>query len=161
MKELRVQFNDWKEHGGNPFRMDSRGVPEDRSNFYDTVGSKADGVESHALYRSLENIFDKLSNDLSQLSPELSWLDDAFSLHWLTWNIIKDEAVGHSSLDVITQMSKNDLFPNDKSKRGAWLRSFFGAEKFTERLWAEPGKPKRTQRFSVTPDARVRESSYF
>jgi hypothetical protein len=161
MRELREQFNDWKEHGGNPFRMDSRGVPEDRSNFYDTVGSKAEGVESHALYRNLENIFDKLSNDLSQLTPELSWLDDAFSLHWLTWNIIKDEAVGHSSLEAITHMSKNDLFPNDKSKRGAWLRSFFGADKFTERLWAEPGKPKRTQRFSVTPDAKVRESSYF
>ena len=160
MRELREQFNDWKEHGGNPFRMDSRGVPEDRSNFYDTVGSKAEGVESHALYRNLEIIFEKLSNDVSRLTPELSWLNDAFSLHWLTWNIIKNEAVGHSSLDVITHMSKNDLFPNDKSKRGQWLRSFFGAEKFTERLWAQPGKPKRTQRFRVNRGARVAETNF-
>jgi hypothetical protein len=160
MRELREQFNDWKEHGGNPFRMDSRGVPEDRSNFYDTVGSKAEGVESHALYRNLENIFDKLSNDVSKLTPELGWLSDTFSIHWVTWNIIKDEAVGHSSLDAITQMSKSDLFPNDKSKRGQWLRSFFGAEKFTERLWAKPGEPKRTQRFRVNQKGGVSETNF-
>ena len=157
MNELRMRFNDYKDNKGNPFVRNARGVPEDRSNYYDTIGSKVGGAPSHALYRTLEVIFDKLSTQVSQLHPDLAWVNDAFSLHWLTWNIIKDEAVGHSSLDVLGDMSVKRLFPNDKSERSSWLRKFFKANKFTERLWAEPGKPKRTQRFGVSPAGRVYE----
>jgi len=159
MKDARKELEEYREWGNSPLRFDRAGTPEDRTGFYDAVGSEVKDAASHALYRTLENYFDKLSGDVSQIDPVLADFNDAFSLHWLTWNMIKREAVGHSSLDVITEFSKLSKFPKTKSERDKFLREFIEQEKYTERevplgkvrpsVAGRRQLPKKTERFSA------------
>lgn len=57
-------------------------------------------VFSLALYNSIDRASQAAINASPELQAYLGAHADAGGLHWVTWNGIKNEAVGHSSLDL-------------------------------------------------------------
>ena len=149
-KEQAKEFNKW---GVSPYRYDESGTPEDRSGFYKTIGSTLDNPVEHALYRTLEFYFGELAQKVSKMNPQYAWIDSAFAMHWVTWNMIKQEAVGHSSFDVLTEMAQNGQFPMSASARQIFVDDFIKKPKYTERNERVP-KENKTKRTRFFQDAK-------
>jgi len=149
-KEQAKEFNKW---GVSPYRYDESGTPEDRSGFYKTIGSTLDNPVEHALYRTLEFYFGELAQKVSKMNPQYAWIDSAFSMHWVTWNMIKQEAVGHSSFDVLTEMAQNGQFPMSASARQIFVDDFIKKPKYTEKNERLP-KENKTKRTRFFQDAK-------
>jgi GNAT superfamily N-acetyltransferase len=110
----------------------SDGTPEDTTGIYDILtkkGGLSDTTVAEAVYamveRGLKLVLEANRDYLTEL---LGREPTVFDLHWLTWNVIKEEGVGHSSLDSTSQALDQG--------------GIYGTEQFPERF---ADIPKRTE----------------
>ena len=163
-KKLAVQqAKEYAKYGNNPFRYSANNVPEDRSNFYDAVGSKLTPIAEHALYRTMEVYFKQMADNLRQIDPQrYGWIDSAFAVHWLLWNIAKDEAVGHSSLDILSDILQNNTSPQNPSQRQQFIQNYQNQPSFAEKNEYLPNEGiNRRTRFRIKqgkPEEEIRET---
>ena len=77
-------------------------IPQDPIGIYKNYGTLENGnpAFSLALYNSLDSVAQVAINNSPELRNYLGAHADPGGLHWVTWNSIKNEAVGHSSLDI-------------------------------------------------------------
>ena len=165
-KLAKQQAKEYEKYGNNPFRYSANDVPEDRSNFYDAVGSKLTPVAEHALYRSMELYFQQMADNLQQLDPQkYGWIDSPFAVHWLLWNIAKDEAVGHSSLDILSDIIQNNTAPQNPSQRQAFVQNYKNQPSFAEKNEYLPKENiQRRSRFTINqgvPREEIQETRRF
>lgn len=87
---------------------DAKRIPEDPIGIYANYGTIENDNPAFSL--ALYNGIDRAAQAAINASPELkSYLGnhaDPGGLHWVTWNAIKNEAVGHSSLDLTKNFLK-------------------------------------------------------
>jgi hypothetical protein len=148
--------------GGDGLYYQKRGgIPVEKTMWSDTMQKQLSGLAaSHALYRVLENALDYVGKEVEQhLPPELQGNFNSVSgIHWVTWNIAKNEPVGHSSLESVNRLVLDQGFPKTKADRQEFSKAFNAAEKFTEApnrekggfnrfALDEKGAPKVTHRF--------------
>jgi hypothetical protein len=159
IKKAKEQENEFNKYGVSPYRYDQNGTPEDRSGFYKTIGSTLDSPVEHALYRTLEYYFADLAKSVSSMRADYSWIDSAFALHWVSWNMIKQEAVGHSSFDVLTEMAQQGQFPMSASARQVFVDDFMNRPKYTEKNERIPkeNKSRRTRFFQDATGKPIEE----
>jgi len=138
--------------GVSPYRVDAKGVPEDRSGYYKTIGSQLDDPVEHAMYRTLEYMFSDLAKQVGKKRKDYAWIDSAFAMHWVTWNMIKKEAVGHSSFDILGELAVAGKFPATEADRDAFVDDFMGRPKYTEKNERLP-KQEKTRRTRFVQDA--------
>ncbi len=153
IKKATEQKSEFNKYGVSPYRYDQNGTPEDRSGFYKTIGSTLDNPVEHSLYRTLEYYFKDLAKSVSSMRSDYSWIDSAFAMHWVSWNMIKEEAVGHSSFDVLTEMAQQGQFPMSASARKIFVDDFINKPKYTERNERIPTEQK-TRRTRFFQDAK-------
>ena len=126
------------------FKYNKHGIPEDTTQAYKTYGPMLDkpGI-GEGVYSIIENALETIAEQSRPwLEPILGRRPEAFDIHWITWNTIKKEPVGHSSLDSTSkylQEGKYDI-PN-------YTREFAGEPKSTERY--VPGTEGQFDRFTV------------
>lgn len=77
-------------------------IPQDPIGIYKNYGTleNSNPAFSLALYNSLDSVAQVAINNSPKLRNYLGAHADPGGLHWVTWNSIKNEAVGHSSLDI-------------------------------------------------------------
>lgn len=152
-KEFAVkQKKEYVKFGVSPYRVDAKGVPEDRSGYYKTIGSQLDDPVEHAMYRTLEYMFSDLAKQVGKKREDYAWIDSAFAMHWVTWNMIKKEAVGHSSFDILGELAVAGKFPATEADRDAFVDDFMGRPKYTEKNERLP-KENKTRRTRFVQDA--------
>jgi len=80
----------------------SKVIPQDPIGIYKNYGTIENDSPafSLALYNSLDSVAQVAINNSPELRNYLGAHADPGGLHWVTWNSIKNEAVGHSSLDI-------------------------------------------------------------
>jgi hypothetical protein len=80
----------------------NKDTPEDPTGIYKCYGTAENGhpAFSTALYTGLERVTNAAINNYAPLKEYLGAHADAGGLHWHVWNAIKNESVGHSSLDL-------------------------------------------------------------
>jgi hypothetical protein len=80
----------------------SKIIPQDPIGIYKNYGTleNSNPAFSLALYNSLDSVAQVAINNSPELRNYLGAHADPGGLHWVTWNSIKNEAVGHSSLDI-------------------------------------------------------------
>lgn len=81
---------------------ESKVIPQDPIGIYKNYGTIENDSPafSLALYNSLDSVAQVAINSSPELRNYLGAHADPGGLHWVTWNSIKNEAVGHSSLDI-------------------------------------------------------------
>ena len=127
------------------------GVPQDTTGAYDAIGGLLiENSTAEAAYALIERGLRKVANDSDWLMPILGRKAEPFDIHWITWNIIKNEAVGHTTLDATF----------DALKKGELSGERF-VQSFSEKEKTVTGKGKDGQeqkfRFGGTPaNATVR-----
>tara|TARA_Y100000593_G_C4319458_1_gene342925 strand:+ start:103 stop:3669 length:3567 start_codon:yes stop_codon:yes gene_type:complete len=134
--------------GSSIYTLKKGDIPVEKTGWSDTVQAQLSGMAgSHATYRVLENALGHIAKEAdAYLPPELrGTFDSPSGAHWVTWNIAKNEPVGHSSLDVVNRFALDRGFPNTPSKRAEFIRRFNAAKKFTEK----PGEGGGFIRFEV------------
>ena len=146
------QKKEYVKFGVSPYRVDAKGVPEDRSGYYKTIGSQLDDPVEHAMYRTLEYMFSDLAKQVGKKRKDYAWIDSAFAMHWVTWNMIKKEAVGHSSFDILGELAVAGKFPATEADRDAFVDDFMGRPKYTEKNERLP-KQEKTRRTRFVQDA--------
>lgn len=84
-------------------------TPEDPIGIYKLYGTVENKTPnfSMALYTGLEKATVSAINAHAPLKSYLGKHADAGGLHWVAWNAIKNEAVGHSSLDITKSYLQN------------------------------------------------------
>jgi hypothetical protein len=87
---------------------DAKRIPEDPIGIYANYGTIENGnpAFSLALYNSIDRAAQAAINASPDLQAYLGNHADPGGLHWVTWNAIKNEAVGHSSLDLTKNFLK-------------------------------------------------------
>ena len=151
-------INLWKDYldkksDGRPFRFEKDGTPVEKSNFYDTYVSLLSGTEGLAVFKSIEVAMNKLieKNEVflrEQLASH-GLEPSIFALHWITWNMIKKEAVGHSSLDVTQKYLLEGRYPNELSDRKKFIEDFTGETKSTEEVVRKIGGGRQKYKHTV------------
>jgi hypothetical protein len=112
------------------FYYNKGGVPEDRTRAYKSLNTLDKEASAEAVYALIENGMQKIADaNRSWLEPILGHRPMASDIHWLSWNIIKKEPVGHSSLDSSTRALQEGIYEQTD---------------FTE---AFPDVPKSTERY--------------
>jgi hypothetical protein len=151
-------INLWKDYldkksDGRPFRYEKDGTPVEKSNFYDTYVTLLSGTEGLAVFKSIEVAMNKLiEKNEPFLREQLSThgLEPSiFALHWITWNMIKKEAVGHSSLDVTQKYLLEGKYPNELSERKKFIEDFTGEPKSTEEVVRKIGGGRQRYKHAV------------
>lgn len=136
-------INLWKDYldaktDGQPFRFEQDGTPVEKNNFYDSYVNLLSGTEGLAVFKSIEIAMNKLiEKNEAFLTEQLAshgLKPSIFALHWITWNMIKKEAVGHSSLDVTQKYLLEGRYPNEISQRQKFIEDFTGETKSTEEV---------------------------
>jgi hypothetical protein len=136
-------INLWKDYldkrsDGQPFRYEKDGTPVETSNFYDTYVGLLSGTEGLAVFKTIEVAMNKLieKNEvfLNEQLASHNIKPSIFALHWITWNMIKMEAVGHSSLDVTQKYLLEGNYPNELSQRKKFIKDFTAETKSTEEV---------------------------
>jgi len=102
--------------GGEPkdfFRYDSNGTPEDPASLYNAYGGveSASPTLSLAYYEGMETALQKAIDNSRELQQLLGRHANVGGLHWVGWNAIKNEAVGHSSLGLTYDLLKRNPNP--------------------------------------------------
>jgi hypothetical protein len=142
-----------KKSDGRPFRYEKDGTPVEKTNFYDTYVNLLSGTEGLAVFKSIEVAMNKLIEKNQQfLTEQLSshGLEPSiFALHWITWNMIKKEAVGHSSLDVTQKYLLEKRYPNDILQRQKFIEDFTGETKSTEEVVRKIGGGRERYKHTV------------
>lgn len=96
------------------FRYSAFGTPEDPNGIYGTYGP-IEGKNpnfSLAFYEGLETALGKAIANSPELRAALGRHANLGGLHWKGWNAIKNEAVGHSSLDLTYDLALLGRNPN-------------------------------------------------
>ena len=139
-------INLWKKYlddkvGGDPFRYERDGTPVDTTNFYDTYVPLLSGTQGLGVFKALESGLDVLiDQNYDFLKDELAPVPPSrFALHWAMWDMIKGEAVGHSSLDATQKFLLQNKFPTTQGDRARFVEDF-------------TNEPKSTQEFYRTED---------
>ncbi len=142
-----------KKSDGRPFRYEKDGTPVEKTNFYDTYVNLLSGTEGLAVFKSIEVAMNKLIEKNQQfLTEQLSshGLEPSiFALHWITWNMVKKEAVGHSSLDVTQKYLLEKRYPNDILQRQKFIEDFTGETKSTEEVVRKIGGGRERYKHTV------------
>lgn len=95
-----------------------KNVPVDKIGIYKNYGTieNKSPLFSLALYSAMDRVSQAAINASPSLQALLGDHADPGGLHWLSWNAIKNEAVGHSSLDItknfIKDYAKGNSFDN-------------------------------------------------
>jgi hypothetical protein len=96
----------------------SKNVPVDKIGIYKNYGTLENNQSLFSLM--LYSAMDRVSQIAIDSSPAMQKLlgnhADPGGLHWLSWNAIKNEAVGHSSLDITKNFIKKYASDGDFSK---------------------------------------------
>ena len=137
MPHLELAAEARSKQGGSAevFTFDKNGVPEDTTGAYDTIGGMLnDNAIAEGSYQIIEQALRKIAEDnKSWLNPIMGKGPNEtvtpFEMHWLLWNIIKQEPVGHSSLDSTTQALENNLYEEPD-----FANKFAALEKRTEKF---------------------------
>ena len=89
----------------------SRNTPEDPLGVYGSFGAveSSNPAFSLALYEGLELAIGGAIDSSPALQSLFGRHANVGGAHWVGWNAIKNEAVGHSSLDVTKSLSKNSF----------------------------------------------------
>jgi len=99
------------------FKYEGKGknVPVDKIGIYKNYGTieNKSPLFSLALYSAMDRVSQAAINASPSLQTLLGNHADPGGLHWLSWNAIKNEAVGHSSLDITKNFIK-DYAPEGK-----------------------------------------------
>lgn len=87
---------------------DAKRIPEDPIGIYANYGTieNDNPAFSLALYNGIDRAAQAAINASPDLKAYLGNHADPGGLHWVTWNAIKNEAVGHSSLDLTKNFLK-------------------------------------------------------
>ena len=155
MPHLQKAATERGKKGGSKhvFRYEESGTPVDTTQAYKTYGPFMDkpGV-GEGVYSLIENGLETIAESARPwLEPILGRRPEAFDIHWITWNTIKKEPVGHSSLDATNkflQEGRYDL-PDYKQQFAAEPKSterhIAGTEGQYERVTvAGRGRPEST-----------------
>lgn len=111
------------------FYYNKSGVPEDRTRAYKSLNTLDKEASAEAVYALIENGMQKIADaNRSWLEPILGHRPMASDIHWLSWNIIKKEPVGHSSLDSSTRALQEGIY-----ERPDFPEAFPQVPKSTER----------------------------
>jgi len=93
------------------FSYNKNGIPEDTTRAYASLNTLDKESSAEAVYSLIESGLQKVADDArSWLEPILGRRPLASDIHWLSWNIIKNEPVGHSSLDSSTRALQEGLY---------------------------------------------------
>lgn len=120
-----------KAQGGSPevFAYDRNGVPEDTTGAYKVIGGMLNNeTVAETAYSLIENGMRKIAAESPWLREMLGREPQPFDIHWLTWNIIKNEPVGHSSLDATAKFLTENLYGDPE-----FAQKFAETEKRTEK----------------------------
>jgi len=87
---------------------DAKRIPQDPIGIYANYGTieNDNPAFSLALYNGIDRAAQAAINASPELKAYLGNHADPGGLHWVTWNAIKNEAVGHSSLDLTKNFLK-------------------------------------------------------
>lgn len=103
--------------GGSPDAIiySKEGVPEDSTGSYNVMtgdAGLATTTVSEAVYAMIERGLQKVVDaNREYLTRLLGREPTVFDLHWISWNIIKEEGVGHSSLEsTLEAMRQGDIY---------------------------------------------------
>ena len=125
-----------KEQGHtSPFNYDKNGVPEDRVGVYKAYGPLIDSPSVGSVYYALVERALAHVGKSKEVTAVFGKPLSASAVHWLTWNIIKNEPVGHSSLELT-----HDLLAENKTL-GTIGRAALAKELAT--------RPIKTQRYNA------------
>jgi GNAT superfamily N-acetyltransferase len=114
---------------GEVFAYDKNGVPEDTTGAYKVIGGMLNSeTVAETGYSLIENGMKKIAADSPWLREMLGREPQPFDIHWLTWNIIKNEPVGHSSLDATGKFLTENLYGDPQ-----FAQKFADTEKRTEK----------------------------
>jgi hypothetical protein len=114
---------------GEVFAYDKNGVPEDTTGAYKVIGGMLNSeTVAETGYSLIENGMKKIAADSPWLREMLGREPQPFDIHWLTWNIIKNEPVGHSSLDATGKFLTENLYGDPR-----FAQKFAETEKRTEK----------------------------
>jgi hypothetical protein len=96
---------------GEIFTYDKKGVPEDTTGAYKVIGGMLNKESvAEAAYSLIENGLSKIASESPWLEQMLGRKIEPSDIHWLTWNIIKNEPVGHSSLESTTRAMNEKIY---------------------------------------------------
>jgi hypothetical protein len=92
----------------------NKDVPVDKIGIYKNYGTieNKSPLFSLALYSAMDRVSQSAINASPALKTLLGNHADPGGLHWLSWNAIKNEAVGHSSLDITKNFIKKNTENN-------------------------------------------------
>lgn len=114
---------------GDVFAYDKNGVPEDTTGAYKVIGGMLNNeTVAETAYSLIENGMSKIASESPWLREMLGRDPQPFDIHWLTWNIIKNEPVGHSSLDATAKFLTENLYGDPE-----FAKKFAETEKRTEK----------------------------
>lgn len=101
-KFVEFYFQQFGKSPQDYFVYDSGNTPEDPNGIYAFYGpfEGASDPLSLAFYEGLENVLNTAIANSSELRDVLGRHANLGGMHWKAWNAIKNEAVGHSSLDL-------------------------------------------------------------
>jgi hypothetical protein len=97
------------------FKYTSTGTPEDVASIYGGYGpiENADPTFSLAFYEGMETVLQAAIDRSQDIKNLLGNHPNVGGLHWVGWNAIKNEAVGHSSLDLTHDLLQHsDITPD-------------------------------------------------
>ena len=113
---------------GGVFSYNQKGVPEDTTRAYKSLNTLDNESSAEAVYSLIEDGLQKVADDARPwLEPILGRRPLASDIHWLSWNIIKNEPVGHSSLDSSTRALQTGLY-----EKADFPQTFPALDKSTE-----------------------------
>ena len=95
------------------FKYSETGTPSDPNGIYQTYGKmdSANPSFSLAFYEMMEGSLQKAIDNSPEIKTMLGNHPNVGGLHWVGWNAIKNEAVGHSSLDLTYDLVKRSKNP--------------------------------------------------
>jgi hypothetical protein len=98
------------------FDYSSSGTPEDPAGLYAAYGTleRKNSAMSLAFYEGLETALQRSIQESAELRKLLGNHPNVGGLHWVGWNAIKNEAVGHSSLDLTKDLIQRNPNPTGK-----------------------------------------------
>ena len=162
MKEMRVRKpKNFFKYGKTEA---SRATPEDPSSlygFYSLIESQSP-VFSLAFYEMMETGLEVAIDNSPELKRFLGPNANVGGLHWHGWNAIKNEAVGHSSLDLSLDLLKNYGLKSNAAavektiKAGNYYTETQKADGTVERFTISKGVPSATRQERVPDGPRDR-----
>ena len=141
-KFVELYYPQFGKKASDYFKYSSTGTPEDPNGIYAEYGGIEgdNSVFSLAFYEGIETVLQRAIDQSPELKNVLGRHPNVGGLHWKGWNAIKNEAVGHSSLDLTYDLVKAD----PSAKIETVLKLFSEKEYYTEGL-----SGNRKVRFSI------------